>query len=164
MHYGPLRKWQSKRKSPFDWVKNFHLLIEKIARMDDPLMISIPKKSVLVVDDDPSIRGLIEQFLQHYFPWFIIQSCGSIHEARQLIDHSIFQIIITDYHLADGNGTELIPLLPTECIKLGISGNNLAEEERCKFDQFFQKPIIFPSLLSYLRKNNEVRYFNNIPD
>jgi two-component system, NtrC family, response regulator PilR len=61
---------------------------------------------VLVVDDEPDIRELLELTLVKM--GLGVQSVGTIADAKALLKDSLFDLCLTDMRLADGEGLELV--------------------------------------------------------
>jgi two-component system phosphate regulon response regulator PhoB len=60
---------------------------------------------VLVIEDEPDIRKTLEYNLLR--EGFEVSGCGSIKEAKKLIEHPKFSIILLDLMLPDGSGLDL---------------------------------------------------------
>jgi len=65
-------------------------------------------KEILLVEDDPSHAALIRRAFDLRGEGFNLSVAQSIREARQKINESQFALIISDWRLPDGEGTELI--------------------------------------------------------
>jgi two-component system response regulator PilR (NtrC family) len=61
---------------------------------------------VLVVDDEPDIRELLELTLVKM--GLGVQSVGTIADAKALLKEGLFDLCLTDMRLADGEGLELV--------------------------------------------------------
>jgi DNA-binding NtrC family response regulator len=61
---------------------------------------------ILVVDDDTAMREMMALALRK--EGFDVQSAVSADEARQAVDDSTFDLIVTDIYLGDGTGLELL--------------------------------------------------------
>jgi two-component system response regulator PilR (NtrC family) len=61
---------------------------------------------VLIIDDEPDIRELLEITLSRMN--LQTQSAGSLAEARSLLQHSAFDLCLTDMRLPDGDGLTLV--------------------------------------------------------
>ncbi len=64
------------------------------------------RKSILVVDDEVSIRKALARALER--DGYLVTAVKSTQEASALCKDSLFQLIISDLQLPDGNGLELI--------------------------------------------------------
>jgi len=60
---------------------------------------------VLVIEDEPDIRKTLEYNLNR--EGFEVYGCGSIKEAKKLIENPNFSIILLDLMLPDGSGLDL---------------------------------------------------------
>src|SRR5258708_12053751 len=61
---------------------------------------------VLVVDDEPDIRELLELTLVKM--GLGVQSVGTLAEAKSKLKEESFDLCLTDMRLADGDGLELV--------------------------------------------------------
>jgi len=69
----------------------------------------LKEKKFLIVEDDPDHAELICRSFDSASERAGVTVAHNIHEARINIAESVPDLIIADYVLADGNGTELIP-------------------------------------------------------
>ena len=60
---------------------------------------------VLVIEDEPDIRKTVEYNLTR--EGYEVSGCGSISEAKALLENPIFSIILLDLMLPDGSGLDL---------------------------------------------------------
>jgi DNA-binding NtrC family response regulator len=67
------------------------------------------RAKILVVDDDPTIRFAIRDFLE--FRGFSIDEADSCASAESLYRAEVYDAVTLDYHLGDGNAMELLPKL-----------------------------------------------------
>jgi two-component system, NtrC family, response regulator PilR len=65
-----------------------------------------PEQRVLVVDDEPDIRELLELTLAKM--GLGVDSAGSIGEAKDLLREASYQLCLTDMRLPDGEGLDLV--------------------------------------------------------
>jgi two-component system response regulator PilR (NtrC family) len=65
-----------------------------------------PARRVLVVDDEPDIRELLELTLARM--GLAVDSAGSLGEARERLRGARYQLCLTDMRLPDGEGLELV--------------------------------------------------------
>jgi len=63
---------------------------------------------VLLVDDEPSIRLTLGDALEDN--GHRVARCGSLAQAREALDQSALDCLITDLRLPDGSGLDLLPL------------------------------------------------------
>lgn len=63
---------------------------------------------VLLVEDDEAVRTRLARILEKWEQGSLIAACGTLAEARHLIDHETVDLLITDLRLPDGNGIEAI--------------------------------------------------------
>jgi two-component system response regulator PilR (NtrC family) len=65
-----------------------------------------PKNQILIVDDEPDIREVLELTLGRMN--LETRSAANLEEARQLLQDFKFDLCLTDMRLPDGNGIELV--------------------------------------------------------
>ena len=120
---------------------------------NDPLNVSEhhPKRKVkvLLVDDEKVIHSLLTEVLTVH--GFDLHSAFSVSEAKRLIQSEIYDIVITDYRMPDGKGTEVVTFIKnnrTDTKILGISGNESKEIfYAAGVDGFVAKPFMVSTLL-----------------
>src|SRR3954465_14516160 len=74
---------------------------------------------VLVVDDEPDIRELLELTLVRM--GLDVASVGSIAEAKERLKNERFDLCLTDMRLADGEGVELGPHIPAAAAEVPVA-------------------------------------------
>jgi DNA-binding NtrC family response regulator len=103
-------------------------------------------KKILIVDDDVSIRGAMQKILQSYN--YEASSCDRGEQALDRLRQESFDILITDFHMPEMDGLELIR--GAKIIQPGIQTILVTgfptEEIRCKANEeelggFLSKPI-----------------------
>lgn len=113
-----------------------------------------PKK-ILIVDDDVFIRGVMQKILQGYN--YEASSCDRGEEALDRLRQEFFDILITDFHMPEMDGLELIRR--AKIIQPGIQTILVTgfptEEIRCeaneeKLSGFLLKPINWNELKALL--------------
>ncbi len=67
------------------------------------------EKRVLIVEDEAPLRRSLESFLSRAGYSFI--SCATAHDALMLAENIRPDIVISEYHLPDGNGSTLFEKL-----------------------------------------------------
>ena len=77
------------------------------------------KKHVLIIDDEPDICELIEITLMRM--GFQTQSAYTVAEAYSILKKESFDLCLTDMHLPDGNGIELVQYVQTNYPTLPIA-------------------------------------------
>ena len=111
------------------------------------------RKHALIVDDEPDIRELLEITLGR----MAIETsvAADLAAARALLDDNEFDLCLTDMHLPDGNGLELVhhiaelkPNLPVAVITaFGSMDTAISALKAGAFD-FVQKPVDLEQLRS----------------
>lgn len=66
---------------------------------------------VLLLEDDPAVRRFVALALEP-LPLQLLP-CGTLAEARALLEHTPVQLVLMDLALPDGSGLELLPSLHT---------------------------------------------------
>ena len=111
------------------------------------------RKHALIVDDEPDIRELLEITLGRMA--IDTSVAADLAAARALLDHNEFDLCLTDMHLPDGNGLELVnhiaelkPGLPVAVITaFGSMDTAISALKAGAFD-FVQKPVDLEQLRS----------------
>ncbi len=114
------------------------------------------KKQVLVIDDEPDIRELLELTLGRMN--LETRSAANIDEARHLLQGFRFDLCLTDMRLPDGNGIDLVrhiqekyPQLPVAVITAhGNMETAIAALKAGAFD-FVSKPLDLNDLRNIVR-------------
>ncbi len=95
--------------SVIDWLEkpvNFNDLLKSIENFKNNSKQKTPR--ILHVEDDADARQLVVSLLQEYA---FVMGADSLQSARNLLKKEIFDLIILDLSLADGNGIDLLPML-----------------------------------------------------
>lgn len=66
---------------------------------------------VLLVEDDEPVRQRLARILEGWDKGYLIAACGTLVDAKQVIDREPIDLLITDLRLPDGNGIEAIERL-----------------------------------------------------
>lgn len=110
------------------------------------------KVKVLLVDDEKVIHSLLTEFLT--VKGFDLHSAFTISEAKRLIQSDIYDIVITDYKMPDGNGTEVVTFVKQNQAGtkiLGISGNENGKRfYAAGADSFISKPFRVTTILQII--------------
>ncbi|HEX7248937.1 MAG TPA: sigma-54 dependent transcriptional regulator [Burkholderiales bacterium] len=104
------------------------------------------ERRVLVVDDEPDIRELLELTLVRM--GLGVQSVGSLAEARALLKDARFDLCLTDMRLSDGEGLDLVRHIASLGVDLpvavitayGSAENAVAALKAGAFD-YVSKPV-----------------------
>lgn len=115
-----------------------------------------PKNQILIVDDEPDIREVLELTLGRMN--LETRSASNIDEARHLLEDYKFDLCLTDMRLPDGNGIELVrhiqdkhPYLPVAVITaFGNMETAVAALKAGAFD-FVSKPLDLNDLRNIVR-------------
>lgn len=62
-----------------------------------------------MVDDDKIDRMAVERLVRAHNLPYTVDSAGSLAEAREMLGHNDYDLIMLDYMLGDGTGIELMP-------------------------------------------------------
>ena len=102
--------------------------------------------TVLVVDDEPDLRTLYELTLLR--EGYRIETAADLQEARQLLQSTRFDVVITDMRLPDGLGLELLQALkaqqrPERLIVMTAYGSaeNAVEALKAGAFDYLTKPV-----------------------
>jgi two-component system response regulator PilR (NtrC family) len=116
-----------------------------------------PERRVLVVDDEPDIRELLELTLGKM--GLAVDSAGSLGEARERLRDARYQLCLTDMRLPDGEGLELVRHiaalpgdLPVAVITAyGSAENAVAALKAGAFD-YLAKPVALEQLRALVKQ------------
>jgi len=61
---------------------------------------------ILIVDDEPKIVRLLTEQLQD--AGYLVESASSVGRARELLEGTLFDLLVTDIRLPDGSGIDLL--------------------------------------------------------
>jgi DNA-binding response OmpR family regulator len=68
--------------------------------------VGSPSRTVLVVDDDPSIRMLCRVNLE--FDGWLVLEAGTIEQARAQLNAAAVDVVVLDVHVGSGNGAAFL--------------------------------------------------------
>src|SRR2546421_3425802 len=69
-----------------------------------------PRPRVLVVEDEAELVELITAAFGRSLDCRLV-SARNLGEARDILEHQDIELLVTDVHLPDGDGTSLLPIL-----------------------------------------------------
>jgi two-component system, NtrC family, response regulator PilR len=112
---------------------------------NDSTAIAQPAR-ILVIDDEPDLRTLYELTLLR--EGYRVEAAGDLAQARQLLDGSGFDAVITDMRLPDGLGLELLRELVQQqrnerCVVITAHGSaeNAVEALKAGAFDYLTKPV-----------------------
>lgn len=110
------------------------------------------KKSILVIDDTPLVRGFLSDLLEA--DGFSVSACEDGISALYAAEESNFDIIITDYRMPNMNGVEVTKHLrmrfPASII-IGVSMDNVKDDFLdAGADAFLYKPFQYNDLVELM--------------
>ena len=115
-----------------------------------------PAASILVVDDEASIRESLEVLLS--LENYAIKTAGDGEEGLRLLDQNSFDLVLLDLALPGQSGLELLPQfkerqpeLPIIMITAYGTVDNVVESIRAGAENFVQKPWDNEKLLADIR-------------
>ena len=102
--------------------------------------------TTLIVDDEPDIRELLEITLSHM--GIETTSAADLQQARDSLAHKKYDLCLTDMHLPDGNGIDLVrdiqrqhPDLPVAVITAHGNMQSAIEALKAGAFDFVSKPV-----------------------
>jgi DNA-binding response OmpR family regulator len=124
----------------------------------------MPKKTILLIEDDDVLRKIIDEFLEE--SGYLVLKAKDGLEGIEMISKNAFDLIITDVVLPYVSGLGVIkmaktsrPEVPIICITgYGYSPEKLAEEEHA--DRIFRKPFEFKEFANAIKTLLEQRQTN----
>ena len=117
--------------------------------------MSVDQKQILIVDDEPDIRELLEITLARMGN--LTHSAANISQAHALLKLYEFDLCLTDMRLPDGNGIELVkhisqnyPALPVAMITAHGNMESAIEALKAGAFDFVSKPVDLQMLRSLI--------------
>jgi two-component system response regulator YesN len=112
-------------------------------------------KKILLVDDDVFVTGSMQKILQSYH--YEVSSCDRGEKALDKLQQEFFDILITDLHMPEMDGLELIrraKIIQPEIKAVLVTGLPISEsrhkENEVKLSGFLLKPINWNELKALL--------------
>lgn len=110
------------------------------------------ERRVLVVDDDPLVRGLVARLVRRRVPGAVVLEAGSAEEALRLLEGPGEGVtVVTDLHLGSGmEGDRLLEVVHERhpaARRVLLTG---APDARADADAIVPKGVQFPGLLEAL--------------
>src|SRR5882672_11848960 len=69
--------------------------------------MTLPKARILYVEDDSIDQMVFEQYMRTHEIPFDRTFASSVHEAKKILAEELFDIVISDYSLGDGNAFDI---------------------------------------------------------
>ena len=112
------------------------------------------KRTVLVVDDEPSLRLLcrVNLELEHHR----VLEASTLTRARELVDSESIDLVLLDLHVGEEHGFDLLPYLRTVrpdaavCLLSGTSENDPERPEGVQ--AFIRKPFELEDLIGTVKR------------
>lgn len=113
------------------------------------------KKSILIVDDDELLSGLLQDYLEA--DGHEVSCCYNGHDAILLSKELNFDVILADYHIPGLNGAEVAATIRSRFANSFIVGCSPKLMKNTFLaagaDAFVQKPFNFRELASLIRRH-----------
>lgn len=109
---------------------------------------------ILVVDDDVDTTELLAMLLERH--GYDVKIASSLLEARASLAQNQYDVLITDLHLTDGQGTSLLEPTRPKNLRAAILVTGAGEEEQRRasrdlgFDRCLTKPVDVNQIISRL--------------
>lgn len=112
---------------------------------------------ILVVDDDHLNRLVVQRAVQKVFPQISLREAATAGEALHIVQHERVTSLITDFHLPDGTGLDILTafLAQNPAQKsLVLSGDPRTEDIvlSAGANWFLAKPVNLADLLAVIRQ------------
>lgn len=109
--------------------------------------------SALVVDDDANVLEILNSLLSDLN--YKTRTCSTLAEAKSLVQHSSFELVISDFDLGTNlNGEDFLQLVAQQqpaAKRILMSGKSSLNETYAGSNVFIEKPITFDKLKSSLK-------------
>lgn len=117
--------------------------------------IGVSHVTFLIVDDVPTIRLILRRAVVLGAPNSVVYAAGTVAEARDILANNPINVVLTDYHLPDGNGFQVVTAAraidQTIQVILMSADATIAEAAlRLGAYAFLAKPFDMPLLLQLL--------------
>jgi CheY-like chemotaxis protein len=121
----------------------------------------MPKKRIMVVDDNQAIRAVLGTSLKLLLPEYQIRAVGDGAAALTELRQQSFDLVLTDYNMPRMNGVELAQAARKICphtrvvLMSGgyVDSENPSRTAAPKLDGFLDKPFTLPQLEKILYSN-----------
>lgn len=111
---------------------------------------------ILLIEDDAKISKNVKFFLEQYK--YIIDTSDSVSKSIEMLDENEYDIILLDWMLKDGEGSEILKYLSNKNSKtpiLTITAKSMLGDKIEAFelgvDDYLVKPFMLPELLMRIK-------------
>jgi len=111
---------------------------------------------ILFVEDHNDSRQAVTRLLRHFH--YGVVAAPDYRTAIALLDKWHFDVLLSDIHLPDGDGCNLVMVAKSKqpLVAIAVTALGTAKDEKrglsCGFDHYFIKPLDFYRLRSILRE------------
>jgi DNA-binding NtrC family response regulator len=74
--------------------------------MSDPVPRTFKQRHILLVEDDPDVRDIVEQILTD--EGYEVDATGTLNDGIALLHSRRYDLVISDARLPDGSGTDVV--------------------------------------------------------
>lgn len=86
--------------------------LERPTQLERGLADRLIMKSLLLVEDDVLVRRGLARVLRRFA---FVREAASVAEATELLGQESFDVVLSDRHLGDGDGVDLLRLVAERC-------------------------------------------------
>src|SRR5688500_4016451 len=115
------------------------------------------QRQILIVDDEDGVRAALARALRG--AGYVVTAVSSVHEAKNQLTNTAFDLVISDLHMPIEGGMELLqsiresdPELPVILITGAPTTESAVGALQLKATGYFTKPIDPPRLLAELNR------------
>ena len=112
------------------------------------------KKHILIVDDEKLVAWSIQRLLVKR--GCKVEVANHIPEALDIISRMTFDLVITDYLMPDGKGSDVVHAVRSTCpsCRVIVMSGAISQKgiDELKADGYMEKPFILPELLALIER------------
>jgi CheY-like chemotaxis protein len=109
---------------------------------------SEPRRTVLLVDDDPDTVELLRRALERR--GYAVLTAGGLQQAVSLGQSQPFDVLVSDLHLADGTGVDLMDALGRPPCAIAVSGASSNDDFKRVLAAGYRKLLTKPVTLTMI--------------
>lgn len=110
--------------------------------------------AILIVDDDQAMLDTLRGYLEHR--GYEVLLCRSSRSALGMAATAMFDVILTDYHMPEMDGAELIRRMRERRVRAYLIGFSVADKERSFLeagaDKFIRKDQLLAALATAMEE------------